>query len=92
MNNLPFFSMFKAPKNLKVLNGKEIELKEEKSFVIPSYVTRLNDSLFYRSKFTSISFVTTSLKELPERLFYENQMITRKKNTKWNNKNNILMF
>ena len=61
--------MFEAPKNLKVLNGKEIELKEEDSFVIPSYVTKLNNHLFRYSKFTSISFETTSLKELPKYCF-----------------------
>ena len=71
--------MFKAPENLKVMNGKEIELKQEESFVIPSYVTKLDDWLFRCSNFKSISFETTSLKELPESCFcfcYELKEIT----------------
>ena len=69
VNNLPFFSMFEAPENLKVLNGKEIEIKEGELFIIPSCVTKLDDRLFDHSNFKSISFETTSLKELPKRCF-----------------------
>ncbi|EDR22546.1 hypothetical protein EDI_090620 [Entamoeba dispar SAW760] len=69
--NEPVLVSIEIPKNLEIINGKNIEKKDINEFIIPSSITKLGEYCFYQcSSLTSIN-IPTSINEIGIYCFYE---------------------
>ncbi|EDR27768.1 hypothetical protein, conserved, partial [Entamoeba dispar SAW760] len=74
--NEPVLVSIKIPKNLQIINRKNIEKKDINKFIIPSSITKLDDCCFYKcSSLTSIK-IPSSINELGNCCFYECSSLT----------------